>query len=86
MKKLPYIHLILICEECGNIVKETDAIIPNWKDDENDVKISVPICPHCAKKARRAAESKGYREGVKRTQQRYKAQFLDADLSMGHSY
>ena len=46
------------------------------------VKIYHPPCPQCSKFAFNNGESKGYREGVKKTQQKHKAKMIDVSLKL----
>ena len=68
------INIILYCEGCGNITKECNISFQELLDNDFKIAMTLPNCPNCIKKAVKRGESKGYKKGVKHTQQRHAAE------------
>ena len=69
----------ITCNVCGLKIEpvriKVDPIhVSDYLRDKLEFMIAIPPCPNCIKKAIERGESKGYRAGVKHTQQRHAAE------------
>jgi len=74
------IKIEIYCEKCHALIKESYVHIK----DKEIFMVSAPPCTNCEKLAFERGQSKGYREGVKKTQQKHKSGVLNGDLKFGH--